>query len=230
MSASDRHDMDVILLHTMARRAQAVKLLTYNTSRLEACRLELDGLVGLSSVPLGFKLGFKNPDLNPSMHRDTHLTRCALAMPAVQVQAIMTCNGTSNQGCWFPKGMSAWNFRTQPTPSPAYTAISVSATHPPMQVWVSCAPTCWRSSDPSVALRFLPRWYTCSHVMCRFEMALDSVCRPAWPCFNVPEVPCLQEQQRRGIRRCALRGVLSLCRLPPLACSLQTGSVAPNAC
>jgi len=42
----------------------------------------------------------------------------------------MSCNGTANRGCWFPAGMSSFNFRTQPTPSPAYTAISVSAVDP----------------------------------------------------------------------------------------------------
>ena len=46
------------------------------------------------------------------------------------MQAIMTCNGTANHGCWFPNGMIGFNFRTQPTPSPAYTTISVSTLEP----------------------------------------------------------------------------------------------------
>ena len=62
------------------------------------------------------------------MRRCTYLTCRAGSL--AQVQAIVSCNGTAHRGCWFPAGMSSFNFRTQPTPSPPYTTISVSATEP----------------------------------------------------------------------------------------------------
>ena len=51
----------------------------------------------------------------------------------------MTCNGTGNRGCWFPAGMSSFNFRTQPTPAPAYTAISVRPLIPRLRITAALA-------------------------------------------------------------------------------------------